>query len=140
MVVFDDRVVEGMLALGLAVGRSESGGFYVDAGKPIEIVYPVHDFYVPGTLLKHVVVIRGLRVLEGHAVLVAKALGSPIEHLAPAIRMMGVRVDAKRLRSLLGSIAGEVEPSRYMVARRRVETFIRRMSTVGEGEVMLNKA
>ena len=123
MVVFDDRVEERMLALGLSVGRSESGGFYIEAGKPVEIVYPIHDFFVPRTLLKHVVMISGLRVLEGHAALVAKALGSPIEHLAHAIRAMSVRVDVLRLRSLLGSIAGEVEPSKYMVASKRVEAL-----------------
>ena len=112
--------------------RSESGGFYIEAGKPVEIVYPIHVFFVPRTLLKRVVMVSGLRVLEGHAVLVAKALGSPVEHLAHAIKAMGVRVDAQRLGSLLSSVAGEVEPSKYMVARRRVEAFIRRMFPVGE--------
>lgn len=140
MVVFDDRVEERMLTLGLSVGRSESGGFYIEAGKPVEIVYPIHDFYVPRALLKHVVIIRGLRVLEGHAVLVAKALGSPIEHLVRAIKAMGVRVDAQRLRGLLRSVAGEVEPSRYMVVRRRVEAFIRKMFSVEEGEVVSNES
>ncbi len=140
MVMFDDRVEERMLTLGLIVGRSESGGFYIEAGKPIEIVYPIHDFYVPRALLKHVVIIRGLRVLEGHAVLVAKALGSPIEHLVRAIKAMGVRIDPQRLRGLLRSIAGEVEPSRYMVVRRRVEAFIRKIFPVEEGGVVSNES
>ena len=139
MVVFDDRVEERMLALGLSVGRSESGGFYIEAGKPIEIVYPIHDFFVPRALLRHVVMIGGLRVLEGHAALVAKALGSPIEHLAHAIKAMGVRVNVQRLRSLLRGVAGEVEPSKYMVAGRRVEAFIRKMFPVEEGEVVSNE-
>jgi len=125
MVVFDNRVEERMLALGLSVGRSESGGFYIEAEKPVEIIYPIHDFFVPRTLLKHVVMVEGLRVLEGHAALVAKALGSPIGHLAPTIKAMGVRVDTQSLHSLLRSIAGEVESSKYMVVRRRVEAFIK---------------
>ncbi len=140
MVVFDDRVEERMLAFGLSVGRSESGGFYIDAGKPIEIVYPIHDFFVPRALLKHVVMIGGLRVLEGHATLVAKALGSSIEQLVPAIKAMGVRVDVERLRSLLRSIADEVESSKYMVARRRVEVFIRKIFPIEEREVASNEA
>jgi len=101
MIVFDDRVEERMLAVGLSVGRPESGGFYVDAGKPIEIVYPIHDFYVPRALLKHTISVKGLEVLEGHAALVAKALGSPIDHLAPVIKAMGVGVDVERLREAL---------------------------------------
>ena len=139
MVAFDKRVEERMLAMGLGVGRSELGGFYVEAGKPIEIIYPIHDFFVPRALLKHIIVIRGLRVLEGHAVLVAKALGSSIEHLAPAIKAMGVKVDARRLHSLLASIAHELEPSRHLVVKKRVEAFIRKMSLAEEGEVVSNE-
>ncbi|MCE4624022.1 MAG: hypothetical protein F7B11_04655 [Caldisphaeraceae archaeon] len=127
MVVFDERVEERMLALGLSVGRSESGGFYIEAGKPVEIVYPIHDFFVPRTLLRHVVMVEGLRVLEGHAALVAKALDSSIEHLAPTIKVMGIVVNTQTIRNLLRSIASDVEPSRYMVARRRVEAFINEM-------------
>jgi len=127
MVVFDERVEERMLTLGLSVGRSESGGFYIEAGKPVEILYPIHDFFIPRTLLKHVVMIEGLRVLEGHATLVAKALGSPIEQLASVINAMGIRVDTQSLRNLLRSIASDVEPSKYMVVRRRVEAFIKEM-------------
>ncbi|MCE4601866.1 MAG: hypothetical protein F7B18_01645 [Desulfurococcales archaeon] len=55
MIIFDDRIVERVFALGLSMGRTESGGFYIDAGKPIEIIYPIHDFFVPKNLLKHVV-------------------------------------------------------------------------------------
>lgn len=139
MVVFDDRIEERMLALGLSVGRSESGGFYIEAVKPVEIIYPIHDFFVPRALLKHVVMIEGLSVLEGHAALIAKALGSPIEHLSHTIKAMGVRVNVQRLRSLLRSVADEVEPSKYIVARRRVEAFIRKMFPVEEGEVVSNE-
>ena len=57
MVVFDDRVEERMLALGLSVGKSESGGSYIEAGKPVEIIYSIHDFFVPRALLKHVVTV-----------------------------------------------------------------------------------
>ena len=130
MVVFDDRIEERMLVLGLSVGRSESGGLYIDAGKPIEIVYPIYDIFIPKALLKHVVMIKRLRVLEGHAALVAKALGSSIEHLAPVIKAMGARVDVERLRSLLRSIANEVESLKYMVVKRRVESFLRKMTQV----------
>ena len=45
----------------------------------------------------------------------------------------------RRLRSLLRSVASEVEPSKYMVASRRVEVFIKKMSSVEEGEVVLNE-
>ena len=130
MVVFDEKVEERMLVLGLSVGRSESGGLYIEAGKPVEIVYPIHDFFVPRTLLKHAVIVEGLRVLEGHAALVAKALGSPIEHLASTIKAMGIGVNTQTIRSLLRSIASDVEPSRYMVAKRRVEAFINKMFPV----------
>ena len=140
MVVFDDRVEERMIALGLSIGRSESGGFYIDAVKPVEIVYPIHDFFVPRALLKHTVTVKGLRVLEGHAALVAKALGSPIEHLAPVIKTMGVRVDLGELRNLLRSIANEVEPSKYVVGKRRIESFIKRLLPAEEGEVVSNEA
>jgi len=77
--------------------------------------------------------------LRGHATLVAKAFGSPIEHLAHAIKAMGARVDVQRLRSLLRSVASEVEPSKYMVSRRRVEAFIRKVFSVEEGEVVSNE-
>jgi len=126
IVVFDERVEEALISRGLPMGRSEAGRLYVEAAKPVEIVYPVHGIYVPTTLLGHVVSVRGLRVLEGHAVLVAKALGSSIEHLAGAIQLMGVRVDEERLRSLLEGVAGEVDPAEYSVATRRVEAFLRR--------------
>ncbi|MCE4600919.1 MAG: hypothetical protein F7C38_05070 [Desulfurococcales archaeon] len=129
MVVFDDRIEERMLALGLSIGRSESGGFYVDAGKPVEIVYPIHDFFIPRVLLEHTVVVGELRVLEGHATLVAKALGSSIEHLAPIIKAMSAEVKPQRLFGLLECIVGEVEPSRYEVAKRRIDAFIKRYLT-----------
>jgi len=125
-IVFDRRVEDRLLSIGFSVGRSEAGGFYVDAVKPIEIVYPVYDIHVPRALLRHQVSVRGMMVLEGHAVLVAKALGSSIEHLADVIRLRGIVVDADRLRSLLESIAGEVDPARYRVAVRRAEAFLRR--------------
>ncbi len=131
MVMFDNRVEERMLALGLSVGVSDAGGLYIDAGKPIEIVYPIHDFFVPRTLLEHVIIIKGLRVLEGHAALVAKALGLSIEHLAPIIKVMGAMVDAEKVRSLLRGIAGEVESPKYMVAKRRIEAFLKKMFPAG---------
>ena len=139
MVMFDDRVEERMLALGLSVGRSEAGGFYIDASKPIEIVYPIHDIFIPRALLRHVTTVRELRVLNGPAALIAKALGSSIEHLAPVIKAMGVRVDVERLRRLLRSIADEVESSKYMVVRRRIEAFLRKMIPIEEGEVVSNE-
>ena len=132
MVVFDDRVEERMIALGLSVGRSESGGFYIDVGKPIEVVYPIHDIFIPRALLRHVITVKGLKVLEGHATLVAKALGSPIEHLAHSIKSMGVKVDVQRLLSLLRGIVDEVEPSNYIAARRRIDAFIRKMFQIEE--------
>ncbi len=42
--------------------------------KPIEILYPVAGIYIPQSLLCETVIVRGLRVLEAHAVIVAKAL------------------------------------------------------------------
>ncbi len=126
MIIFDDRIVERVFALGLSMGRTESGGFYIDAGKPIEIIYPIHDFFVPKNLLKHVVKIKGMRVLEGHAALIAKALGSNIEYLAHAIKANGVKVDVRRLYILLRSISGEIDPSKYIVARRRVRIFVKK--------------
>ncbi len=125
MVVFDDRIEEKMLALGFSVGRSELGGLYIEAVKPIEIIYSIHDFFIPKNLLRHIVIVRGLRVLEGHATLVAKAFGSPIEHLAYIIKSMNVRIDVEKLRSMLNNIIGEVEPPRYIIIRRRVENFIK---------------
>ena len=133
-VVFDDRVEGRFLSIGLPVGRSESGGFYVGAVKPIEIVYPVYDIYVPRALLRHVVSVKGMRVLEGHAVIVAKALGSSIEHLADVIRVRKVVVDTNRLRTLLESIASEVDHARYRVAVRRVEAFLRRYRAASTSE------
>jgi len=133
MIVFDNRVEEKIMALGLSVGRTESGGFYVDAGKPIEIVYPIHDFYAR-TLLRYTVHIDCMEVMEGHAVLVAKALGSSIEHLAGIIKDSGVRIDVEKLRVLLQSIAGEVDPARYRIVRRRVENFIRRLYAYNTSE------
>jgi len=134
MIVFDNRVEERITALGLSVGRTESGGFYVDAGKPIEILYPIHDFYIPGALLRHTVTIDDMEVLEGHAVLVAKALASSIEYLADTIRVRGIRVNTERLRDLIQSIADEVEPTRYRIAERRIESFIKKLYTHTKGE------
>ena len=139
-VIFDHRVEDMLLSIGFSIGRSEAGGFYVDAVKPVEIVYPIYDIYVPRALLEHVVGVKGMRVLEGHAVFVAKALGSSIEHLADIIRLRGVTVNVNRLRSLLESIASEVDPARYRVAVRRIEALLRRYRAAStlehEGEVL----
>jgi len=51
--------------LGLSIGRSEAGGIYVDAEKPIEIIYPIHDIFIPRELLRHTITINGMGVLEG---------------------------------------------------------------------------
>ena len=136
LVAFDEQVEKRIIDLGLPVGRSEAGGFYIGTPKPIEIVYPIHDIHVPSRLLQHFIVIKGLRVLEGHAVIVAKALGSTVDRLADAIRDMGVRVDASRLRELLDSIKDEVDEAVFRVARRRIERFIEKFySTANEGVV-----
>jgi len=64
--------------------KAEFNNVYSEAGiaivhpeldKPVEIIFPVGDIYVPDTLLTEIVEVEGLRVLEGHAVIVAKALG-----------------------------------------------------------------
>ena len=60
-------------------------------------------------------------------VLVSKALGSSIEHLADAIRFMGVRVDTSRLYALIRLIASEVDEPRYRVVVRRVRAFTNRL-------------
>jgi len=39
-IVFDEEFERKIVGLGLNVGRSEAGGIYVNAEKPIEIVYP----------------------------------------------------------------------------------------------------
>ena len=125
MIVFDSKVEEKIMKLGLSIGKSETGGIYVDAGKPIEIVYPIYDFYIPRKLLKHTMVIKGIRVLEGHAVLVAKALGGSIKYLAKTLRRTGVFISVERIRKLLLSVKDELDPSIYMVAKRRINEFIR---------------
>jgi predicted nucleotidyltransferase len=121
MIVFDDRIEESIYSLGLSLGRSEAGGIYIDSDKPIEIVYPLHEFYIPPRLLERVVIIDDMRILEGHAVLVAKALGGNIDQLAEAI---SVKPDPLTLSVLLENIAGYVSREIYMLAKKRVERFI----------------
>ncbi len=121
MIVFDNRLEESIYSAGLSLGRSEAGGIYIDSDKPIEIVYPLHEFYIPPRLLERFVIIDGMRILEGHAVLVAKALGGDIVQLAEAIN---VKPDPSTLAALLEDIAGYVSREIYLLAKRRVERFI----------------
>ena len=121
MIVFDDRIEESIYSLGLSLGRSEAGGIYIDSDKPIEILYPLHEFYIPPRLLERVVIIDDMRILEGHAVLVAKALGGNIDQLAEAI---SVKPDPLTLSVLLENIAGYVSREIYMLAKKRVKRFI----------------
>jgi len=67
---------------------------------------------------------------------VAIPLGFEILDQAP--KKMDVRVDVERLRNLLRSITSEVEPSKYMVVKRRVEAFVRKMFPAEKG-VMSNE-
>jgi len=59
--------------------------------KPIEILYPVADIYIPQSLLRETVIVGGLRVLEAHAVIVAKALGdeASLMRLAEELKSVG---------------------------------------------------
>ena len=125
-IAFDTRFEGKLLAIGLPMGRSESGGIYASSIKPIEVVYPVFDFYIPRLLLEHTVLVGGLRILEGHAVLVAKSLGSDIADLADYLLAGGAVVDVDRLRALARSIAREVDREAHTAASRRVEEFIER--------------
>ena len=124
MIVFDRRVEDKLEAIGFPIGRSEAGGFYADAGKPIEILYPVFDIYIPERLLDHVLKINDMRVLEGHAVLVAKALGSDIDYLADIIHLRKVAIDSTHLEKLVKELTGKVSPEYYEVLVRRIERFI----------------
>lgn len=131
MVMFDGRLEEALLGLGLSLGRSEAGGMYVDAEKPVEIIYPIHDFYIPRTLLSRVTMVKNMRVLEGHAVIIAKAMGGSVERLANALQ---VRPEPELLMSLLESVADEIEPAKHRVVERRIKEFIKRlMGCEGEG-------
>lgn len=66
-------------------------------------------------------IIDDMRILEGHAVLVAKALGGNIDQLAEAI---SVKPDPLTLSVLLENIAGYVSREIYMLAKKRVKRFI----------------
>jgi len=92
-IVFDERFERRIVGLGLSLGRSEAGGIYIDAEKPMEIVYPIHDIFIPRELLRHTITINDMEVLEGHAVIVAKSLGGDIKYLAHIIKLMGVRIN-----------------------------------------------
>jgi hypothetical protein len=54
MIVFDDRLEESIYRSGLFIGGSKAGGIYINFDKPIEIVYPLHEFYIPPRLLERV--------------------------------------------------------------------------------------
>jgi len=123
-VLHDERLAEKLASLGLTLGKSDAGGIYVNAEKPVEILYPIHDIYIPEKLLECAITVSGIRVLEGHAVLIAKALGSDISFLAKWIRTTGVEINEEKLYTLLESVAEEVPPELQQVLARRIRTFI----------------
>jgi len=129
MIVFDERVERRLFMLGLYMGRSEAGGLYVGAEKPIEIMYPIHDFYIPRNLLKYAMVINDVEVLEGHAVIVAKALGGDVRYLASKVKEMNVAVDTNKLYKLLNEVADELEPALRNTVSKRVREFIEVLSS-----------
>jgi len=110
--------------LGLSLGRSEAGGIYIDAEKPIEIVYSIHDIFIPRELLRHTITINDMEVLERHAVIVAKSLGGDIKYLAHIIKLMGIEIDVERLWKLVEEIRAELELSMLHIVVRRVAEFI----------------
>ncbi|MEM1610518.1 MAG: hypothetical protein QXQ57_02595 [Sulfolobales archaeon] len=69
--------------------------------------------------------VEGMRVLEGHSVLVAKAFGGNIGYLA---RELLVKPDPEKLVNLVESMNREVDPVILNVVRRRIERFIEELS------------
>ncbi len=132
MIAFDRLVEERIYGLGLTIGRTDAGGIYVDTHvKPIEIIYPIHDFYIPTKLLNETVMVRDMRVLEGHAVLVAKALASSIDYLATIIKSTGIHINVERLNLLARSLSKEIDHSSYDLLSGRIRSFIERYSSGG---------
>jgi len=123
-IVFDERFERRMVGLGLSLGRSEAGGIYIDAEKPVEILYPIHDIFIPRELLRHTITINDMEVLEGHAVIVAKSLGGDVSHLARIIKSMGVEVEIEKIRRLTEEIQPELEPAMRHIVARRIAKFI----------------
>jgi len=124
-IVFDDRFEKKVIGLGFNLGRSEVGGIYIDTEKPIEVLYPIHDIFIPKNLLRYIITISEMEVLEGHAVLVAKSLAGDIKHLAHTIKQMNVKVDMKMLRRLLEDTQNELDPNIRHIVARRIDEFIR---------------
>jgi len=91
-------------------------------------MYPIHDFYIPRNLLKYAMVINDVEVLEGHAVIVAKALGGDVRYLASKVKEMNVAVDTNKLYKLLDKVADELEPALRNTVSKRVREFIEVLS------------
>jgi len=123
-ILFDLRVKEEILREGLQLGRTEVGGLYIQQRrKPIEILYPIYDIYIPNSLLRETLKINQLTVLEGHAVLISKALGGDITYLASYLRKKPV-VD--RLKKLLITIRSDPAIS-FNIVKRRVAKFLEKL-------------
>jgi len=96
------RLLEELEGEGFIVSLHATGGVEVvalDTDKPIKILYPIADIYIPRVLLEEVVVIEGLRVLEAHAALVAKMLGEEysLMRVASILKERRIPVDVYRL-------------------------------------------
>lgn len=128
-IVFDEGFERRILGLALSVGRSEAGGLYVGAEKPIEIIYPIHDIYIPRKLLRYTVSIDNMEVLEGHAAIIAKAIGNDVKHLTYRIKAMGITADVERLYRLLKEIEDEIELNMKHTIIRRVKEFVEKLQS-----------
>ena len=139
------RLHSTLIEEGFNVVFHEAGGvsaIHWELPRPVELLYPLGEIFVPETLLEHIVVVEGLAVLEAHAVIVAKALGEeqPLLKLATILKARRVPLSEARVRELVNGVSRELmesgEPWRAGILRRRVEAFLeayagRRGSRVG---------
>lgn len=139
------RLVEKLEEAGFTVSVHEAGGIEVAApgvNKPIEILYPVADIYIPQTLLRETVTVSGLKVLEAHAVVVAKAVGdeASLMRVADELKRRGIKISTSRLFVLAEGAAEELRSlGDYAAASKllkRIKRFIGRLQAVGTDEFL----
>jgi len=82
------------------------------------------------------ITINNMEVLEGHAVIVAKALGGDVRPLARIIKSMGVKVDIEKIQRLAEKIRSELEPAMHYVVARRIAKFIEEFQSQENTEVV----
>lgn len=123
-VAFDELVEKLLLEKGLVLSRSDAGGLYVETGaKRVEILYPIHDVYVPPTLLRHTVTIAGMRVLEAHATLVARALAGSQEELFEN-NPTPPSINPTRLKMLEREVLPTLDPHEARLLEKRLKKLL----------------